>query len=82
MPESAEWEREEGCSRSPSEMNQGGPSFWTAPHLFMVRVWMEELGNGQTEWRGKVQCVASGDVKYFRDWQTLVTHLEGMLPKH
>lgn len=40
--------------------------------LFTVRVWLEELGNGQTEWRGKVQHVASGEVRYFRDWSTLV----------
>jgi len=41
--------------------------------LFTVRVWLEELGNGQTEWRGKVQHVTSGEVRYFRDWSTLVT---------
>jgi len=40
--------------------------------LFTVRVWLEELGNGQTEWRGKVQHVTSGEVRYFRDWSTLV----------
>ena len=40
--------------------------------LFTVRVWLEELGNGQTEWRGKVQHVTSGEVRYFRDWATLV----------
>ncbi|HYU76234.1 MAG TPA: hypothetical protein VEL31_26475 [Ktedonobacteraceae bacterium] len=40
--------------------------------LFMVRIWEEELGNGQTEWRGKVQHVTSGEVRYFRDWSTLV----------
>ncbi len=45
-------------------------------HLFMVRVWLEELGQGKTEWRGKVQCVASGQARYFRDWQTLVAYLE------
>jgi len=26
-------------------------------HLFMVRLWLEPLGDGQTEWRGKVQHV-------------------------
>src|SRR5437588_12308299 len=40
--------------------------------LFTVRVWLEELANGQTEWRGKVQHVTSGEVRYFRDWATLV----------
>jgi hypothetical protein len=33
-------------------------------HLFTVRVW-----------RGKVQHVASGEARYFRDWSTLVAFL-------
>jgi hypothetical protein len=48
-------------------------------HLFMVRVWLEDLGEGKTEWRGKVQDVASGKARYFRDWQTLITYLQTML---
>ena len=44
-------------------------------HLFTVRLWREELGNGQTEWRGKVQHVTSGEVRYFRDWPTLIAFL-------
>jgi hypothetical protein len=49
-------------------------------HLFTVRLWLEELGAGQTEWRGKVQSVTSGEVRYFRDWSTLIDHLVAMLP--
>ena len=48
--------------------------------LFPVRLWAEELGAGQTEWRGKVQHVMSGETRYFRDWPTLLTHLQTMLP--
>ncbi|MCA1554615.1 MAG: hypothetical protein LC737_09575, partial [Chloroflexi bacterium] len=47
-------------------------------HLFLVRIWDEELGDGRKEWRGKVQHAASGNVQYFRDWQLLpelVQHL-------
>jgi hypothetical protein len=47
--------------------------------LFTVRVWQEELGNGQTEWRGKVQHVHSGEVRYFREWPALVAALLNML---
>ena len=65
MPESSVPERDELSSRS---------------HLFMVRVWLEDLGDGKTEWRGKVQCVASGEVRYFRDWQTLIAYLQDTLP--
>lgn len=48
-------------------------------HLFTIRLWPEALGGGGAEWRGKVQHVTSGEVRYFRDWETLVAFLEAML---
>ncbi len=48
-------------------------------HLFMVRVWLEDLGDGETEWRGQVKHVLSGEVRYFRDWATLLEHINAML---
>ena len=48
-------------------------------HLFMLRLWLEDLGSGQTDWRGKVQHVNSGEARYFRDWQTLEAFMEGLL---
>jgi hypothetical protein len=51
-------------------------------HLFTVRVWLEELGAGQMEWRGEVQYVVSGEVRYFRDWPTLIALVQAMLPQH
>ena len=48
-------------------------------HLFMVRLWPEDLGSGQTDWRGKVQHVMSGEARYFRDWPTLEAFVEGVL---
>jgi hypothetical protein len=47
--------------------------------LFMVRIWLEDLGSGKTDWRGKVQHVSSGEVRYFRDWPTLEAFLEDLL---
>lgn len=49
-------------------------------HLFTVRLWLEELGEEQTEWRGEVQYVVSGEVRYFRDWTMLIATLQAMLP--
>jgi hypothetical protein len=46
--------------------------------LFSVRVWLEELGEGRSEWRGKVQHVLSGEARYFRDWATLIAALQEM----
>ena len=42
-------------------------------------MWQEELGEGQSEWRGKVQHVQSGEVRYFRQWSVLIAPLEKML---
>jgi hypothetical protein len=49
-------------------------------HLFTVRVWLEELGHGQTEWRGQVQHVLSGKSRYFREWPSLLAFFQEMLP--
>ncbi|TMD69364.1 MAG: hypothetical protein E6I91_02250 [Chloroflexi bacterium] len=55
------------------------PSQSSRSHLFTVRVWQEEIRTDQTEWRGKVQLHTSGDVRYFREWATLVPLLVTML---
>jgi hypothetical protein len=47
--------------------------------LFMLRLWPENVGSGQTDWRGKVQHVNSGEARYFRDWPTLEAFVEGLL---
>lgn len=44
--------------------------------LFVVRLWPEDLGQGQTDWRGKIQHVNSGETRYFRDWPTLEEFVE------
>ncbi|MFQ5343879.1 MAG: hypothetical protein ACE5F6_20235 [Anaerolineae bacterium] len=48
-------------------------------HLFTVRMWQEAMGAGQSEWRGRVQHVLSGETRYFRDWPALLTHVQAML---
>jgi len=48
-------------------------------HLFTVRLWPEDLGAGQVQWRGQVQHVLSGEARYFRDWPELETHLLAMV---
>jgi len=50
-------------------------------HLFTVRLCREDLGEGQTEWRGEVHSVVSGEMRYFRDWQTLLALVQAMLPQ-
>ena len=48
-------------------------------HLFTLRVLQTDSGEGQREWRGKLQCVESGEIRYFRDWTALVRYLDEML---
>ena len=48
-------------------------------HLFMLRLWPEDLGGGQTDWRGSIQHVNSGELRYFRDWPTLQAFVEELL---
>ncbi len=49
-----------------------------ASHLFTVRLWREDLGAGETEWRGQVTHVLSGEAHYFRCWDQLSRRLEAM----
>jgi hypothetical protein len=46
-------------------------------HLFTLRVWPEPVGEGDVEWRGKVQHVITGEQRYFHDWPTLIAFLTG-----
>jgi hypothetical protein len=48
-------------------------------HLFTLRLWAEEVEEGQTEWRGRVHYVTSDEVRYFRDWPSLIPLLLAML---
>lgn len=47
--------------------------------LFMLRMWQEDLGNGQCAFRGKIQHVSSGEVRYFLDWQAMQAFVEELL---
>lgn len=53
----------------------------THSYLFTVRVWWEDLGAGQTEWRGAVKLVTTGEEHFFRDWATLGQVIAGMVPE-
>ena len=48
-------------------------------HLFTVRLWAEDLGDDQVEWRGEVQHVLTSETRYFRDLTSLGSLLDAML---
>ncbi len=56
-----------------------GLDFNSHPQLFLVRVWCEDLGQGRLEWRGRVQHIGSGEVRYFHDWLPLIACLQEMV---
>jgi hypothetical protein len=60
-------------------INMDGPFQRPRSHLFTVHVWKEEIGTDQAEWRGKVQLLTSGEVRYFREWRALAPLLLTML---
>jgi hypothetical protein len=70
MPENTASEADNMESQNPSN-----PS-----HLFLVRLWSEEINEGDTVWCGKVQHVTRGRANQFRGLPTLVNILVAMLP--
>jgi hypothetical protein len=48
-------------------------------YLFTLRMWLEDLGSGEVGWRGKVQHINSGEVRYFHDWSTMLTFVKSQL---
>jgi hypothetical protein len=40
-------------------------------HLFTIRIWLDEV-DGQTQWRGKLCHIPSGESRYFRGWASLI----------
>ena len=67
-------------NRKPAgERRAGGPPRPAPSQLFALRLWQAELGQDQTEWRGQLQHVVSGQTRYFRDWPTLTVQLVELL---
>jgi hypothetical protein len=62
-------------------MSMDKPDQHPRSHLFTVRVWQEEVGHDQTEWRGKVHLITTGNVRYFRGKEALAPLLLIMLSK-
>ena len=43
---------------------------------FILRLWLETGAGGGGEWRGQLQPIPDGQIRYFRDWSTLARLLE------
>ena len=49
--------------------------FFLASHMLLLRIWREDLGDGQSEWRAWVRHVLSGETVFIRRWQDLEAFL-------
>ncbi|MDT8305698.1 MAG: hypothetical protein RRC07_07155 [Anaerolineae bacterium] len=52
----------------------------SASHLFTLRLWVEELGDGRAEWRGQLTYLPSGETHYLRRWDQLQETMRHCLP--
>ena len=50
-----------------------------AAHLFTLRLWHADTGDGRREWRGRLHHVGHDSVTYFRGWAALLPVLLAML---
>ncbi len=48
-------------------------------YQFIVRLWTEDLGGGELEWRGKAQNIATGEFAYFRGFSGLADAIQKIL---
>lgn len=55
---------------NPTDQQNSQPS-----QLFTIRVWTEPLGHSQSELRGEVRHVLSGETRYFREWAALIVYV-------
>lgn len=53
----------------------------SATAIFTLRLWQEELGQDQCEWRGEVKNVRTGEVRYFRRWEEIADLVPAMVPE-
>ena len=63
----------------PPESYAPADSSREATHLFTLRLWCAELGNGRRQWRGRLHHVGHENVTYFRGWAALLPVLLAML---
>jgi len=44
--------------------------------LFTLRAWVEDVGDGRSEIRGKIDHILTGETIYFREWSSLLVFLQ------
>jgi hypothetical protein len=48
-------------------------------HMFTLRIWVTNQKDTDIEWRGRIQHVQSGEVKYCQTWGAFTAYVEEIL---
>lgn len=62
--------------------SMGQSTFSYHSYLFQLRMWKEKLGDGHSEWRGRLEHITGEEVHYFREWKDLVTLLINIMAEY
>jgi len=44
-------------------------------HVFTVYLWLEDIGEGQSEWRGRIEHLSTGEARYCREGTPVISWL-------
>ena len=47
--------------------------------IFTLRLWREPINNEQSEWRGELKNLTTGEVRYIRLWEEVAQFIPAML---
>ena len=47
--------------------------------ILTLRLWHEPLGNDQSEWRGEIKNLSTGEARYFRRWDEIAALARKMI---
>lgn len=46
---------------------------------FTLRIWVTDQKDANLEWRGRIQHIQSGEVRYCQSWDAFTTYVEEVL---
>ncbi len=52
--------------------NSATTRFRYSSEMFVIRLWREESAVSCAEWHGRIQHIASGEIRFFHDWDTFI----------
>ncbi len=51
----------------------------TQAQTFTLRIWVTDQKDANLEWRGRIQHIQSGEVRYCQSWDAFTTYVEEVL---